>query len=104
METQEKPKLKCREQMIISVNYRDFDSFVEQVYGISFDFVNSEECGNDTTHSFYGIDGEHSEYDHEDLGLFKENEKTSYVARILLNDLCRNGFIKAGDYFINVSW
>jgi hypothetical protein len=104
METQEKPQLKCRKQTIISVNYGDFDKFVNQVYGVNFDFVNSEECGNDTTHSFHGIDGEVDDYDQEDLDSFKENKKNSYMTRILLNDLCKNGFIEPGDYYINVCW
>ena len=104
METQEKPKLKCKKRTVFWVDYYDFNSFVNDIYGIDYSFTASEESGNDTTHAFNKIDGKVDACDQEDLDLFKTNEKQSYMARILLNNLCKNGYIEPGDYLIKVSW
>lgn len=97
-------QLKVEKKTYLKISYRDFDSFVESVYGRPFSVTGSEEMSNDSIYSFNGIDGVIKDYDEEDLKLFLADEKDSYMARLLLNDLVRKKLIEPGDYVISVSW
>lgn len=97
-------QLKCEKKTYLKISYRDFNSFVESVYGRPFSVTSSEEMKNDSVYSFNGIDGIIEDYDEEDLKLFLADEKDSYMARLLLNDLVRKNLIEPGDYIISVSW
>ncbi len=97
-------QLKVEKKTYLKVSHGDFEEFVESVYNRSFSVTGSEEMRNDSIYSFNGIDGVIDEFDEEDLNLFIANEKDSYMARILLNDLVRKGFIEPGDYIIGVCW
>jgi hypothetical protein len=54
---------------------------------------------NDTSKS-YNVDGKLSKYD---LDAF-EAGRVYYNARMLLNKLCADGYIEAGEYIIECSW
>lgn len=97
-------KLKCEKKTYLRVSYKDFDSFVESVYGCPFSVTASEEMRNDSVYSFNGIDGIVDEYDEERIDSFLKGNEEMFIARILLNDLARKGHIEPGDYIINVCW
>jgi len=97
-------QLKVEKKTYLEIFYRDFDSFVESVYGRPFSVTFSEEMSNDSIYSFNRINGVIKDYDEDDLKLFLANEKDSYMARLLLNDLVRKNLIEPGDYVINVCW
>lgn len=47
------PKLKAKSKTIFEVQYGDFEQFIKEVYGVRLDFVEWQECGNDSTTSLY---------------------------------------------------
>ena len=86
------------------IDYHDFGTFVQEVYGLRdrFDIL---ETPNDSTHSYSGIDGKMSEYEETQLAeMIKDGCGEYYRLADILNDLCRKGKIVPGDYLIDVCW
>lgn len=100
----QKAKLKYKKETFFTVNYSDFEELVKKLYGIEYRFAAFEECSNDTVHAFYRVNGNLSYYELEDLEDFKSGEKQSFMASILLADLCKQGYIEPGNYLIDVCW
>ncbi len=70
-----------------------------------YNFVLLEECGNHSEHSFDVND----EIDEDDLEMWEESKgegsgSLMYNNGIVLNKLCVDGHIEAGEYIVNVSW
>ena len=99
-----KPVLKGQVQRIMTVDYSDLEDFVKQVYKAEdYDFVATEECGNDSQHSF-SIDGKISKSDQKDADQIRQGIINSYQNYLLLNTLCADGYIEPGEYLIEVCW
>lgn len=96
--------MKITTKTIHEVDVFDFDLFVEQTYGFNPETVTSEEASNDSTLSFDGIDGKLDEWGTDKVENFLKGEFVSFATRSLLNKLCQEGKIPAGDYLIKVSW
>ena len=90
---------------IISVNNRELEKLAKQIYNLkSYSFVEVEECGNDSSHSFY-VDGDIDPLDQADFVKIKNGEEVpKYCNMLLLNILCADGHIEKGEYVIKVSW
>ena len=108
----------------IEMDYGEFEELVEKEYGAPYSFVASEECGNDTDHS-YTITGVVDEPDElekfrakckdiaeynatltdEYKDAWRRKEVTfMYSSGVLLEDMVARGIIPAGNYLIHVSW
>lgn len=96
--------LKSKDYIIKEVEYRDFDDFIEEVYGHKFNFVADQECSNDSEHTFEVVKAELDEYDEEELENFKFHAKYERLTYILLTDLVNRDLIVPGMYLISVSW
>ena len=97
--------MKAKSSAVIRVDYADLEQEVLAAYGHEWSFVADEECGNDTTRAFDGIDGgEMDAYDRDKLDRFITTGEGQFLARLLLDDLVRTGRIAPGDYIIDVSW
>lgn len=90
----------------IEVEYDDLDRAVSQAFGQSYEFVANEEANNYSSYPFNDIDGAPitSEYDQRKLDTFKETGRGTFLARILLNEMCRLELIAPGDYLVKVFW
>lgn len=92
-----------KKKTVIEVSYSDLEKLVKKHYpeqykhmgGYSFAAV--EECGNDTSHGF-DVDGKLDDWD---LEKFAKGEASNIA---LLNKLCADGLIEAGEYLIEVCW
>lgn len=99
--------MKIITKSIHSVKYGDFERLVKETYGVDYNFVADQECGNDSSHTFNGIDGKRDddmEWDVERWARFVGGKHPTCMARDILNDLAGQGLIPTGDYVIGVSW
>jgi hypothetical protein len=69
-----------------------------------YSFVATEECGNDSQHSFTVTDDLTHESKADVNSIRAGNYVPDYGSGLLLKVLCADGYIEAGDYIINVSW
>ncbi|MBI5066533.1 hypothetical protein HZA97_09975 [Candidatus Woesearchaeota archaeon] len=100
---QKTPQLKVEEISLFKVESAHLENFVEQVYNQEFNFTDAEEVSDDVSKEFHEIDGVIEEYDKSDLEEFIKDGSYKYATRVILNDLCRKGLIKPGNYLVNVS-
>lgn len=100
-----KPVLEFTEQVVRIVSYRKLESFVRQIYkDLDYDFVTTEECGNDSCHCFE-VDGRIDLWESCDIQAIREGEGVPmYSSGLLLNVLAADGYIPLGDYIVEVCW
>lgn len=103
MENQ-KPQLKFDIEIINKVDYNDLDTFVQNVLGFKdYEFACVQESGNDSSNEF-NLDGKMREYDLKIIEEWKAGKTPNYSNRQVLNYLVSEGYLKPGNYLINVSW
>lgn len=91
-----------RKKVVIEVNYREVQDLAKEIYGVTdYHFGAVQECGNDTTHKF-NVDGKLGEWDRKQVDLIKAGDVRDNS--VLLNLLCSEGHIEAGQYNVRVSW
>ena len=91
------------EQTTYHIDAFDLESLLEKVYGNRIEMT---ESSNDTTHKF-NVEANNNEYkwDKADVEKAVQNgHLPCYQYYKILNDLCSKGHIKAGTYFIHMSW
>ncbi len=104
-EEKAKPTLKVDTKIVHEVDYGDFDAFVEEVYGRSFESAADLESGNDTSHTFSVQESDKVyKWDDDKLAEFKAGKNGSYMTRHILRDLAKQGLIAYRNYSIRVSW
>lgn len=88
-----------------SVSWDDFGDFIKEVYKVeSYDFVSSEECGNDSSHTFMPT-GKMNDYYNGQMRQFIANDGAmSYVNHYIFEDLVAKKKISPGNYIVNVCW
>jgi hypothetical protein len=99
-----KPVLKLKKQVFFEVDYNDLDQFISDFYGVYYEFVADQECSNDSQHTFNIKKEKLAEYDQNKLNEFVNGKSRTYIARILLADLCNKDIIEPGKYLIKVCW
>lgn len=98
--------LKHRVETSYIVDYYDFQEFVKEHLGIdNYEFVQDEECSNDSSHRF-SVKEELNGYDKKAAQSILEGEKQrwGFNARAILNALYLKGAIKPGNYTITACW
>lgn len=79
----------------------DMEDITESVYGVRIEMLESP---NDTTHE-YSVDANLDNYDQEKLdNAIKNGHMAHYLYGVILSDLCKKGYIEAGEYFLRMSW
>jgi len=91
---------------IIEIDYHELEKLVKEKLGYKeYDFVAVEECGNSSSHEFdVSNEFEDAEYDEQDIAKWEKGEFVHYSNGTVLNQLCRKGYIPAGEYLVNVFW
>lgn len=86
------------------IEYYELDNIINTEYP-DIDYECALDQHNDSSISVY-IDGELTSNDETYLHRLINNfEHQDYKAtRILMNDLCRKGYLPKGNYLINVNW
>jgi hypothetical protein len=91
-----KPNLKVTKEVFFEVDYREFEKFIEEVYGVYLDFVGWQECGNDSSTVLYASKKENLEPLTPETVI--ENRWD------IMDDLCNKGLIEEGKYLVRVCW
>jgi len=52
----------------------------------------------------FGVDGKLDDRERKKVEEFRRGTPKTWMARVLLNDLCRQKIIKPGEYIVDVSW
>jgi hypothetical protein len=96
--------LEYETKTINEIDYRDLDTFIQKEYGWKeYEFVAVEECSNDSYHSF-DVDGNLDTCDLSSIDKWKNGGFVHYSNHTIMNMLCRDGHIPAGNYIVSVSW
>jgi hypothetical protein len=92
--------LKIEEKSVREVDYHDLDKFISDEFGIQYECVPYEEWNNYSSHS---IDVKPKPLgDHEKAKISRGDFR--YLTGDLLNELCHQGKLEAGEYLINIFW
>jgi hypothetical protein len=85
------------------LGYKEFDKLVNDNIPSAdgkYNFAAGEEASNDSSHIYRVINDVMLDYDLENI----EGGELQYNAGVILNYLCRETIIPAGNYLIEVSW
>lgn len=93
--------MKITTMTIHRAGYRDVEKAAAEHYGINYSFPATQECGNDTSHQFRVGAGDLEEEDEAEV---RAGKVPMYNNGALLEVLCKDGHIPAGDYVIEVFW
>lgn len=113
-------ELRMKTHTVHNVDYSDLEEFVTEQFGLeptvteygsgykhvepAYSFVAIEECGNDCSFNFV-VSGIISEYDRTDVEAWVESNGTEFIGNAqILDYLCWQGKIPAGNYNVSVSW
>jgi hypothetical protein len=90
------PTMKVQKKVIFQVDYREFERFIEEVYGVHLDFLDWQECGNDSTTALYA---------EKNPSVTPLTGETVLENRWeIMDDLCNKGLIEPGEYLVKVCW
>ncbi len=98
--------LKTKDATYIEVNCFDLEQFIQQSYPddlSDFSILSDLESSNDVYHVFH-VTGELDEWDEGIVNEALDGENSYWTTPHLLNDLCRQGKLLAGNYLVEVSW
>lgn len=85
---------------------REIDRFITATFGQEFSIVADQEAGNDTTLRFEvsGRTPALAKWDDKELAEFRNDGRGTFMAQLLLDELCSQGVIPAGRYYIEICW
>lgn len=89
-----------KEVTVQQMEYRELESLVKEHYGFDYEFPYTEEMSNDTAATYNGINGEIDDYYQRKV----DSGNLVFAGRYFLNRLCKDGYIPAGNYVVEVSW
>jgi hypothetical protein len=88
-------------KLVVECDYSEIEALAEKHYGAKgYSFVAVQECGNDSSHSFR-VSNKMGKKEAEQI---RKGKIPNYHNGDLLNCLCADGFIEAGDYVVKVCW
>lgn len=97
-----KPQLKTDSITYFVVDYKDLEKFIRAVFGQEYNFVMNEEARKDSVCAFF-VTGIVGDFELAEVRRFRRSG-SSCRASVLLDYLCRRGFIPEGHYLVKVSW
>ncbi len=96
--------LKVRTETTRVVDYKDLDAFIRHHTGRDYNCVADEEWGNDSQHSFT-VAPLKADYNRRDWDAFKAGTRgEGYMLGTILDGLCSEGKLPAGNYLVEVCW
>lgn len=93
-------ELECTKRTLITVESHKLDQFIKQETGHEYCVMASEQLSDDDRCEI-SVDGQLDDYDNQEWNKFKESGRYSdFRTNAILNGLCSQGLIEAGDYLI----
>jgi putative NADH-flavin reductase len=96
-------ELKMKTKVIHEVDVFDLEAFVKEVYGINVEIVAMQEASNDSSLSF-SVESAIEDYFLDTLDEIMSTGYSCFGTGTLLNKLCLDGHIPAGEYLVKISW
>ena len=96
-----KPKLIKKAETRFFVDVDDFNRFVEECYGGSFEFMAIQEADFNTSYSFSAPNA-NMDFGGEVENKIKNSEYPNYCVHALFNILYKDGLIEKGEYMIKI--
>lgn len=96
-----------KKKLMIEMDYDEFENIVTNQYKVNdYSFVATEECGNDSDHTFSvsGIEPLDKYETEKLLEFIEKNGGTCYVNHTLFQDLVNKGVLEPGEYIVKVCW
>lgn len=91
-------------KLVVECDYNEIEALAEKHYGAKgYSFVATQECGNDSSHSF-SVTNKLDNWEKKEAEKIRQGKIPTYHNSTLLNCLCADGFIEAGDYVVKVCW
>jgi hypothetical protein len=98
----EKNVLKCEKKVMITCDYNDFNNFMQEEFNIpNYEIIAEEELHNDMT---WTATVESNEMDAKELLKIIRTGNAMWSTRKMLDHLCFEGKLEAGDYGIEICW
>lgn len=91
---------------LTEVGYKDVERLVKEKYPSlsEYSYAAVQVCGNDERHA-YSLTGKLDKYEQEKWqAVVAEQGLCEYANDVILNKLCADGHIPAGEYEVVVSW
>lgn len=98
------PHLNMRRSNIFFVSHKDLESYIREMFGVTYDIAVSEELSNDTVYPVEVTGDQLSEYALTKFNSWIEGKLEFYNLVNILNVLSAQGHIPLGQYFVEVSW
>jgi hypothetical protein len=96
--------LQVTKETFYKVEYHHLEKFAIEHLGLeNYSFVQTQECGNDSSHEF-DVGKRYHGYEEDTKKILYTKLVPMYRNRAILNMLCEKGLIPQGKYLINVCW
>lgn len=100
--SKEKNVLKCEKKVMISCDWHEIERFIQEEFNLpNYEIVAEEELSNDMT---WTANVEAEEMDAKELVKVLRTGNAQWQTRSLMNQLCYEGKIEAGEYAVRISW
>jgi hypothetical protein len=87
----------------IEVGYSELEQYIKEVYGQEYEIPCGEETSNDMAKTYH-VDGKIGDYEERQINKWIQTGEGNYILNYLLNHMCKNGKIEAGQYVVEISW
>lgn len=92
------------EEMVdVTLFWYEVETLIARHFGQPFDFLHDQDAQNNREYQFV-INGVLSKREEKDVKEYRMRGDGTLKCHILLNDLCRRGWIQPGCYTVRVSW
>lgn len=100
--SKQKNVLNCEKKVMIGCEYDELERFIRDEFNIpNYDFIADEELSNDMT---WTANIEPKEMDAKELLDVIRNGNTGFKTSDLMNQLCFEGRLEAGEYAVDICW
>ncbi len=98
--------MKTKKAVIYEVEYDEVERAIAEFYQMrEVNLLDTERWPNNSRHSYIVKREPLDKWDAHAVSIFRDyGNRPLYVVGCLLQDMCSDGSIKPGRYYINVSW
>ena len=100
--SKQKNVLKIEKKVMIKCDYHDLNEFIKNELKLpQFEFIADEELNNDST---WTTNVRPEEMDYKEFIAILRGGSTMYQSGALMNQLCFEGKLEAGEYAVDICW
>lgn len=89
---------------VIKCDYREIENLLKEHYGIThYEIVAAEEVSNGSNLDIT-VDGKLDDYDLKGVAEVLSGKFKHYFTGQMMNKLCADGYLEAGEYIVEIYW